>query len=465
LLACDPASTLRGELDAMQASCVVVVIDAAAARHVRAYGYSQETTPHLEQLAAGGVLFERAYSQAPATIVSVPSYLTGLYPHSIATRRREGRAGALLYLPQAFAAAGFRTAGFTQNVVVALALPGDEAFEVFGGHLSGRQGTGPKGPRLVAQALSWVDGIGDDRFFLYVHLLPPHAPYQPPAEHVRFRPPGYVGDLVPDARTVASIDEGRRTISDDDLGFLVSQYDANLRYADALVALLLEGLAERGRLDRTVVVATSDHGEAFGQHGRFSHTSTLYEEMVHVPLVVRLPPGLGAPRRVSETVALLDLAPTLADLFGLGDALARQGAGVSLMDVLESSANVPPERMIFAQNANQVAVWHEDYKLILSSERHSGGDSGEEKIREEIFHLAEDPDERHNLAGGEAGPQMAMRGAVVGFLDGGVSDIGLAAAAETLSAEVRLQLEALGYLLDEQRKRKGGSKRRLPGNE
>ena len=439
---CDrTAPTLAERARDLGGSCVVIVIDAAAAGHLPTYGYDRDTTPNLDRLAGSSFVFDRAYSQAPMTVMSVPSYLTSLSPHSIALRREAKTASTLVYLPQAFAAAGFRTAGFTENPVVSMSFPGHEAFELWGGRLGGRRGAELTSPDLVERALAWVDDAGEDRFFLYLHLLPPHAPYLPPEEHVRFRPPDYTGSLVPTTSVVGAIDRGRREATPEDVAFLVSQYDANLHYADAMIARLLDGLASRERLDDAVVVVTSDHGEAFGQHGRFGHTSTLYDEMLRVPLVVRLPEALGVePRRIEERVPLLDLAPTLAELFGLGDALGAQAEGRSWLPVFESTDATHPERLVFAQRNRQVAAIRGDYKIILTDE------DGE--LRQEIYRLSDDPGERENLAGSPDVPLAELRAAVIGFLDGRVEQIGLEATAATLSAETRLQLEALGYLGD-----------------
>jgi arylsulfatase A-like enzyme len=436
------APTLRASLVEMEASCVVIVIDAAAAGHVHAYGYERETTPRLDLLAASGVLFERVYSQAPSTILSVPSYLTGLQPHTIAVRHEQGRARSLAYLPQAFAAAGFRTAGFSQNLNVGLSIPGPRVFRHYSGFVPGREvPKPPTGGQLIRRAMRWIDAAPDERFFLYLHFLPPHTPYKPPAPHRLFLEAPYEGTLFPDGAGMKEVDQKLVETTPEDVAFIVSQYDANLHFADFLVGRVIDELAERGLLDRSVVVVISDHGEAFGQHGRFLHNSTLYDEMIRVPLVFRLPPGSGVSgKRIRQPVALVDLAATLEDLFGLGGWLAEHSDGRSFVPALESSTEAPP-RAIFSQNRDQVAVVQDGLKLIVS---------GPSDARfEELYDLSADPGERENLAAALPEKVSELRELVSGLRDGRVEHLGLEAMAGSLPKEAARQLEALGYLVDD----------------
>src|SRR5262249_53594516 len=144
--------------------------------------------------------------------------------------------------------------------------------------------------------------------------------------------------------------------------FLRSQYDANLFYADAMVATVLRGLADGGLDARTLVIVTADHGEAFGEHGRFTHNSTPYDEMIRVPFIWKLPPGLGGrPARVAEPGSLVDVVPPLERLFGLA---SEPSDGDSLVPDLLGVARAPRERPLYAQAGRQVAVVIGQAKLI-----------------------------------------------------------------------------------------------------
>lgn len=440
--ACSSPETLPERLTRLEANCVVLVVDAAAAGHFASYGYERETTPRIDALAARSVLFERAYAQAPSTSPSVPSYLSGLYPHTLAKRLAEGRAAETHYLPEAFARAGFRTAGFSGNPIVELAIPGQAIFERFDGSAKRENIRAVPLPsrKVVKRALDWVDTVSSERFFLYVHLLPPHGPYTPPEKHRRFTPPEYAGDLVPTSWRLHAIDRGKLELTPDEAAFVVSQYDGNLDYADALVAQVLDGLAARGLLERSVVVVLSDHGEAFGQHGRWVHTSTLYEEMIRVPWIISLPPAAEVqPRRVQEAVALVDLAPTLRELFALEADEFSAGEGTSLATVLASATEEPVRRLLFSQNSQSVAAIEDGYKLIL--EERDG------VLAQELYDVARDPDEARNLADEEPDRVEALRTAIGRFVSEGSEPLSVEEAARSLSEESTRQLNALGYLM------------------
>jgi len=447
-------------LSRMQASCLVIVLDAGGAAHVGSYGYTRGTTPNLDRLAAEGFLFERVYSQGSSTAISAPSYLTGLYPRSLARWGGEdGRAGALdagmvatfeawrrrdpqspLLLAEAFRARGFRTAGFSENGVMGSTFGFDFGFEHF--VEGGGPGEGVTGSEKVARlAREWMSAKHDGRFFAYLHFLRPHGPYTPPEDVARrFRPAGYQGALIPDIRTLAAIEGKRRSLTADDRDFLVSQYDANLFYADQLVGTLLDGLAQEGVLDRTLVVVTADHGEAFGQHGEFGHNSTLYEEMVRVPLIVRFPPRAPVrPGRVATPVALVDLFPTLVSLFFL-KAEPPRADGLSLVPLLQDP-RAPWERgLIFAERLGSVAAIGREYKYIAHPPA-GGGD-----WREELYNLPADPGEQRDLSEVERDTVQAMRRRVDAFMGGSPGNIGLESAAGSLSEEQRRRLKSLGYL-------------------
>jgi arylsulfatase A-like enzyme len=189
-----------------------------------------------------------------------------------------------------------------------------------------------------------------------------------------------------------------------------------------------------------VVVVTSDHGEAFGEHGRFLHNTTLYDEMIRVPLVFRLPPGLGgAPARVRERVALVDLAPTLEDLFGLGRRLGAQSDGTSLLPSLASGAK-PAARPVYSQTSDQTAVVRDDWKLIVKASE--GGDV------HELYDLSDDPAEQRDRAADSVARARDLLESVAGLRDGGIERLGLEAMVDGLSVDARQRLESLGYLLD-----------------
>lgn len=228
-----------------------------------------------------------------------------------------------------------------------------------------------------------------------------------------------------------------------DQEFIVSQYDANLFYGDELFGELIRGLRTLGLFDRTVLIVMADHGEAFGEHGRFLHSSTVYEEMIRVPLILRLPPSVAPrPRRVSVPVALLDLFPTLGYLFSLPGEAVTGAEGLSLAPLIENPNAAWPRTVIFAQRYTSVAAIEPEYKYIAEMSAAPGAPPE----REELYFLPTDPGERRNIVALHPERVRAMRESVAGFIGGKALPRDGGAAAESITSDKRRQLRALGYL-------------------
>jgi len=444
------------------ASLVLIVLDAGNAGHVGAYGYPVNTTPRIDALAKRGVLFERTYSQAATTFPSVPSFLSGLYPQTIARRVSDGSTadkptvkrivrglvdpdnpGRPRYLAEAFADAGFKTAAFSENPLVAGGIGLDIGFEEFQSHF--QDDPPPKEAvrrteRLISEAQKWLGTVGDRPFFLYLHLLRPHAPYWPPERILEeFRPPKYAGRLQPDEKVLRRLNRGLEHATPEELAYIVAHYDANYRYADELVGRIEDTLAELGLSNRTMIVVTADHGEAFNEHGQYMHHSTAYDEMIQVPLVFAPPAGatLGT-GRISEPVALIDLAPTVAELFGL----ELPGVdGESLVASLRSPTTAPKRRLLFTEAGDVVAVIDGKQKFILNRSAVPPYQN-----MAALYDLEKDPDERVNLVAENPETVRRLGGAAQRFLGTTPVDYRIQNAAKAFDPKIQGQLEALGYI-------------------
>ena len=270
-------------------SVVLVTIDTLRADRVGAYGYDAGRTPALDALARQGTRFDRAYAAAPITLVSHASLLTGRYPPGHGARDN----GLRIDLKAPTLAEAFQKAGAATGAFVG-AFPLDRRF----GLIKGFQTYGdsmPRGPdghvanerpgrAVVDEALGWLDQHRHERFFLWVHLFDPHAPYGNPADPAQARRPASV------------------------------RYDEDVTEADAQAGRLIDALgADRSR---TLIVVAADHGEAFGEHGEVSHSLFVYDTTLRVPLIFAGGP-IPAGRAVADPVSLVDVAPTIAALAGL----------------------------------------------------------------------------------------------------------------------------------------------------
>ena len=265
---------------------LIITIDTLRADHVGAYGYAAARTPALDRLAREGIRFDRAYATAPITLTSHASLMTGRYPPGHGARHNGMRLDMKTpTLAERFAAAGRPTAAFVAAFPLDRRFGLIKGFQTYGdamprdaaGHLANER----SGRLVVDDALAWLAAHREDRFFLWVHLFEPHAPYGNPAE----------------ARPA------------------LARYDDDVAEADTQIGRLLDGLGDAR--SRTLIVAAGDHGESFGEHGEISHSVFTYDTTLRVPLMVS-GPGIATGQHDAVAVSLVDVAPTIAFLAGFG---------------------------------------------------------------------------------------------------------------------------------------------------
>ncbi len=296
---------------------VIITIDTLRADRVGAYGYRAARTPAIDALARGGMRFTHAYATAPITLTSHASLMTGRYPAGHGARHNGMRLDlATPTLAGTLSRAGFATGGFVA------AFPLDRRF----GLIKGFQTYGDRMPRgapghavnerpgrlVVDEALGWLAGHRSGRFFLWVHLFEPHAPYGNPADEAEARRPAQ------------------------------ARYDDEIAEADRQAGRVLDALGPDR--DSTVIVFASDHGEAFGEHGEIGHSVFVYDTTLHVPLVVA-GPGIPAGRTSDDPVSLIDVAPTVMRLLAV---TPFDTDGVDLQAALSGGA-LPP-RDLYAES-------------------------------------------------------------------------------------------------------------------
>ena len=416
---------------------ILVVLDTSRAD---AFDGSLETH-RVEALAADGVRFTEARSPSPWTAQSMPPLLTGRHAGALACESWQSPVPPdVPMIQERMATAGYLTVLYSQHELYRINASLRKGFER---HLEAPGEDLERREHLPTRDELFASGRPT---FALVHLMPPHNPYDPPAPFRGSRTGWYEGDFPVDmpALNRASRPRGRKPTAED-VRWVRGRYDENVLYADHLVGRLVDTLREAGRYEDSLVIVTSDHGEAFFEHGRFGHTRNLYDEMVRVPLVIKLPGAVSGYRGVVETpVGLVDLVPTLVDGLGLGEGPAYQGR--SLLPLVFGEA--VPERSVYAETrgvnrldapARPSSTWIEDgWKLVVD------GLTGDE----ELYDLVRDPGERVDRAEGEA---LRLRGLRQGLALQHLRNAALAgsrseAPDRLLAADEEDALRALGYL-------------------
>jgi len=439
-------SERHGATPAPRANVVWIVLDAAGASHFGLYGYARPTTPSIDRLGGESAVFERAYAQYPSTVSSTGSFLTGRYPHEALTGNKVTAPTIATYLR----AEGFRTAAFSENPWVAPTFGFAQGFDEFQsmsapeGSVTDRRDSAA----TINRSIEWIEVNADAPFMLYVHIFPPHAPYDPPSPFEgNFRAPelrpqwpmlevalGQRRVGAADLQLLSKLSTGEadlRTlaVTESDIELAKASYDENLAYADHQVGRLLEAMRELDLLERSVIIVTADHGEAFGEHAQIFHGSSLYAEQIHVPLVIRLPKSAGTlPGRWPTVVELVDIVPTLLDLQGIR---VPDLDGQSLLPLIESRGEPPDEiarSWLYARDL--AAVQLRDAKLITDGSR------------AQRFDLREDPLETNNLAGANA---PSLEHLLVSITSGDGEP--LTEHAVDIDESTKAELEALGYVV------------------
>ena len=299
---------------------VLVSIDALRADHLPVYGYRALQTPSIDALARDGVVFERAYSHVPQTLPAHAALLTGRLPFETGVRDNAGftvkRDERLL--AEMLADRGYATGGVVSSYSLRPSTGIAQGFAFFDGNMPDgspddpAKGVERDGTRSIAIAEAWLEKVGTERAFLFVHLHEPHAPHSPPA---RF------SDLEP--------------------------YDGEIAYVDELVGRFVKYLKAHQLYDQSTIILTGDHGEGLGDHGETGHGLLAYEEALRVPLIIKPAAGEGAGRRIDSIVEHVDIVPTVLDLAKAP--LPDRLSGRSLKPLLERAADWPA-RVVYSES-------------------------------------------------------------------------------------------------------------------
>ncbi len=322
---------------------LLLVIDTARADRFSFNGYPRLTAPEIGSLGSEGAIYEQAYTPAPWTLPAHASLFTGLFPSSHGADSGHLRLDdEFRTLAESFHDAGYRTLGYAANPWVGRQYGLDQGFDTYEEIWKNTRGEQEDAGAAalndkVERFLSWREGNAaarDQPFFIFVNYLEPHLPYNPPEPaRSRFLSPGTDHAAVERLRHFRHPDEvkyvlGMGGLEPGDLKVLSDLYDGEISYIDRRVGELGAFLRSRGLLDDTVLVITSDHGEAIGDHGFLDHKMSVFQELLKVPLVVRYPGRVRAGQRITEPVMLQDLFPTLLGLAGIPlEEGAAHGAG------------------------------------------------------------------------------------------------------------------------------------------
>ncbi len=362
---------------------LLITVDSLRADRLGSYG-GPARTPTFDRLAKEGVRFAQAYVQLPQTTPSHAALFTGQYPSSNGVRiaHHDALPQGKVTLAGVLAAAGYRTGGVYSWAGPADGL--DQGFQTYRNvatpHADGRADL------TTAAASAWLEAAAADRarpFFLWVHYRDPHYPYEPPPPYDTLYAAPCGGCADGSLATLNRLHEGWQP-TPADLTRIMAAYDGEITFTDHEVGRLLGRLDALGLTASTLVVLTSDHGEAFGEHGEWFHGLGVYQPTIHVPLLARLPDVIPAGAVYGGVVQLIDIMPTVLDLLGLGPVPSAEGR--SLMAALRGGAPTEGLAIVEVADWRYTAIVRGEWKLIRDNL------TGQHAL----YHLPSDPGEQRD---------------------------------------------------------------------
>ena len=433
---------------------LLIVVDTLRADHLSHYGYDRQTAAPLDAFRARSTLFSRAYSTAPWTGPATMSILTGLSPlQHRATAHGDVLPDAVETLAERLRAAGYTTHGISFNQEVSRATGYAQGFDGFDDFM-GKAIDYPDIGQRVRRVGRWLETSPTEPFFLYLQPMNVHGPYRVPRSRqaallgraptraFEYYGPELMAPLMRQGRV-----ELRADVSEEIKSSAIDQYDVAIRYSMEEIARMLAAIEAAGRLENTLVVLTSDHGEELFDHGGFSHGFTLYREVLHVPLYLHLPEQETA-QTVERAVSILDIVPTILARAGLPPTGSAAGELEGTDLLADPGPDAAPRLLVqhagWTQRAKGLSLIRDRDHLVDLEHAY---DTPSRRIA--LFDLVEDPAERADRAAAERAEVRRWREALASEADR------LARASrlpdpenvlETLDDEETARLRALGYV-------------------
>lgn len=463
---------------------IFISLDTLRADHLGCYGYARNTSPVIDAWAAESMVFEECIATSSWTLPTHASIFTGLAPsvHGATGNYGDWRLDTRFdTVAELLHAEGYATAAFTEGVVVGGEKGFHQGFDLYSDGVADAPLPPGTAEKVIGQAVGWLEKHEEFPFFLFLHTYEIHDTYQAPPPFLgKFAPP-----LPAGISTSKSMGEREGYLNPQDLSpkdteLIVARYDEGIAYTDAALGRLFRYLNDSGLNENTMVVLFSDHGEEFYEHGALAHQKTLYQEQLHVPLIIRMP-GSDPPRgRVATKVSQLDFFSTIVEALnlthtppatsfslmpflrsgGVGEEYRRRYAPSHLEQEKEMTLSIQDDAQhyIVRMNLEKLPASHSEEWEALRARHDTSFESrlmeiaeGDSAAKEEaLYRLAEDALEQENRAKENPSATQNMRSLMNESLKAAaktVSDDDTEPLGSTpLSDAERADLEALGYL-------------------
>jgi arylsulfatase A-like enzyme len=326
---------------------ILISMDTLRADHLGCYGYTRDTSPHIDAFSKESVLFKQVVAQAPYTVSSHMSMLTSLYPsfHKVNSIRESTMNPKIETLAELLYNNGYRTWAIVGGGQMSSDYGLSEGFESYTEFTSPHRDVW----RKIQEIIGFIEKEKNNNFFIFFHSYKPHAPYNPIPPYDTMFSPDYSGPISGSINQINLINSGELEVTPRDIEHLIALYDGDIREMDDQIAELIDYLKKEGLDKRTLIIFTSDHGEEFGEHGRIGvHSHTVYDELLLVPLIFHLPEILPEGAVCETQVQSVDILPTILELSGIK---LKETAihGKSLLPLIKNGLHTENSRQAFSE--------------------------------------------------------------------------------------------------------------------
>ena len=324
---------------------ILIVMDTNRADNFRAFNPKNKiTTPSFDKFAANGLVFENAYNQENWTKPSVATTLTGTYPDTHQTKKDGSALPADMELiSERLKSEGFATAGFVANGYVSDKFGFEKGWDIFKNYI--RLSKPSHAEKVYGDSLAWIKETRDkSKYFLYIQTIDPHVEYRHKGgATTQYYDGEYTGPLGQSVSAKEQVAFSKSTPNPNDVRWLKAMYYGETTHHDTEMGKFFDELQGMGVLDDTLVIITNDHGEELGDHGKFGHGHSMYEELLRAPLVLHFPPLIRPSVLTGEVAENVDIAPTIVDVLGLKP--MAKADGMSLVPLMKGE---PVQRPYYA---------------------------------------------------------------------------------------------------------------------
>ncbi|MGA1823076.1 MAG: sulfatase, partial [bacterium] len=359
---------------------IYLLFDAFHAEHSSLYGYNRKTTPFIDKLGEDGIVFANFFANHPYTLASTGTLLTSKYSHHHGLIHKNNKLRPIL---PTF------TEILADNSIPSYLITGHGHFSKEWGLVRGflkvyfdRAYEDQSDKIIDALSEIYSSENAGKRKFIYLHILPPHEPYTPPEEYKIFMSP-IPNPINTNAQFLTKIENRKIQISKQQLEYIQALYDAHILYADHIAQTIYDYLDRSGVLEKAIIIITSDHGEAFMQHSKFTHNTTIYDEMIHIPLIIKFPDHSVVDNRIIKNIAsIIDMPATIVDICNIQAPKTFDGKSLLplMLDNKKHTSHIYAETLLTGQRC----VRDTHYKYITN-------------VNKILFDIVNDPLEQNNI--------------------------------------------------------------------